>query len=118
MPKQVPSQSQPLPSISWSQKLIKFLLSIFPKTLKPHLFEMLVKASSFLGWSPFHNIFCLPFKLVVKTTDRAVEADALRFVASLRGIDAPTLIDCCISAPGGTTYILSTWIDGDCLCDI
>ncbi|PPQ92603.1 hypothetical protein CVT25_007296 [Psilocybe cyanescens] len=116
MPKQVPSQPQPLPSISWMQKLVKSLLSVFPKALKPHLFEMLVKTSSFIGWSPYHNIFCLPFKLVMKTTDRAVEADALRFVASLRGIDAPTLID--FSSAPGKTYILSTWIDGDCVSDI
>lgn len=45
-----------------------------------------------------------------------MEADALRFVGSLKGINAPVLIDSC-STPQ-RTYILSTWIEGDCCSDI
>ncbi|CAA7269004.1 unnamed protein product [Cyclocybe aegerita] len=102
--------------ISWSQQLVKSLLRIFPKVLKPSLFEILIKTSSLFGKSPYHNIFRLPFNLVLKTSNHLVEADALRFVGSLRGINAPALIDS-FSAPQ-KTYILSTWVEGDCCADV
>ena len=64
------------------------------------------------------NIFCLPFNLLLKTSDNLilVEAEALHFVESLKGINTPALTDSC-SAPQKACIILK-WIEGDCCADV
>ncbi|KAL5533943.1 hypothetical protein ACEPAG_403 [Sanghuangporus baumii] len=112
------TQSQFKPYISLSQSIVRQLLRIFPSAFKPLLYTVLARASSSFGKSPYRHIFRLPFNLVLKTSvrSRLVEADALRFVGSLNSINAPMLIDS-TSTPQ-ITYILSTWVDGDCCSEV
>ena len=113
-----PTRSHPRSPISLPQAIVRRLLRILPDVFKPPLYSVLARASSFFGKSPYRHIYRLPFNLVLKTSTRSrlVEADALRFVGSLNGINAPVLIDSA-STPQ-IAYILSTWIDGDCCYEV
>ena len=113
-----PTRSNLRYPVSLPQAIVRRLLRIFPAALKPSLYNTLARISSFFGGSPYRHIYCLPFNLALKTSvrSRLVEADALRFVGSLDRINAPLLIDSA-STPR-ISYILFTWIDGDCCSEI
>ncbi|KAG2153910.1 protein kinase subdomain-containing protein PKL [Suillus clintonianus] len=65
----------------------------------------------------YHDIFRLPFGLVLKVIKKPsyVEADALRFVSTLRDIHVPRYIDSVSNQY--KSYLLTTWVEGDCAGD-
>lgn len=66
----------------------------------------------------YHDIFRLPFGLVLKVVTKPsyVEADALRFVSTLRDIHVPRYIDSVSNQY--KSYLLTTWVEGDCVGDV
>ncbi|KAI0717995.1 protein kinase subdomain-containing protein PKL [Cerioporus squamosus] len=90
-----------------------------PQALKPVLYNLPCKFSALSGnQHHYSGIYRLPFNFVLKVSDDPTgnEAAALRFVESLHGIHTPTFIDVCCKAR--RTYLLTTWIEGNCVADV
>ncbi len=111
-----------LPAYNLMQPLMGTLRRIFlcvPRALKPVLYDILCRLSELSGnQHHYSGIYRLPFNLVLKVSGdlMANEAAALHFVASLHGIHTPILIDYCCTAR--KTYLLTTWIEGDCVAEV
>ncbi|KAL4245086.1 Protein kinase-like domain superfamily protein [Abortiporus biennis] len=102
--------------IPW-HALLRGALRITSQRLKLFLYEHAAKASVWFGYRPYVNIFRLPFGLVLKATPNPIpnEGKALEFIQSIRGVNAPRLID--YMATSSQSYVLMTWIDGECCTD-
>ncbi|KAJ7745689.1 protein kinase subdomain-containing protein PKL [Mycena metata] len=105
-------------ALSIPQTILRGILHLLPTRIKSFLYDLAARTSSTSGHQLYHNIFRLPFGLVLKTSQgpSPVEASALRLIASLRGINTPVLIDSVSTAH--KTFLLTTWVAGDCCSDI
>jgi hypothetical protein len=97
--------------------LIKTFLSLTPPRWKPAIYDAII-GNRYMCTRLYHDIFRLPFGLVLKVVGKAscVEADALRFVSTLRDIYVPRYIDSVSSQ--SKNYLLTTWVEGDCVGDV
>ncbi|KAA1477862.1 protein kinase subdomain-containing protein PKL [Dentipellis sp. KUC8613] len=101
---------------SW--QIIRFILEWLPTRFKAALFNLIIRISARCGFQLYHNIYRLPFGLVMKTTSdtNASEAHALRFIESIQGVHAPRLV--AYASNAAKAYIIMTWVEGDCCSDI
>ncbi|KAL7285134.1 hypothetical protein ACG7TL_000226 [Trametes sanguinea] len=99
-------------------RIIRCFLRLVPVALKPTLFRWTAQASARCGFRLHHNIYRLPFNLILKTTSspNPNEAHALRIVESVKGVQAPRVVDYAVGVPH--SYILMTRIEGDCCNDV
>ncbi|KAI0761487.1 protein kinase subdomain-containing protein PKL [Trametes elegans] len=99
-------------------RIIRFLLRLVPAALKPTLFRWAAQASARCGLQLHHNIYCLPFNLILKPTldVNLNEAQALHIVESVKDVQAPRLVSHAAGVP--YSYTLMTRIEGDCCNDV
>jgi hypothetical protein len=110
----------PLPpdrSLSPLLHLVKAFLSLIPQRWKPAIYDAII-ANRYVCTPLHRTVFRLPFGLVLKNVRNPspIEADALRFVSTLRDIHVPHCIDSVSCQDGG--YLVTTWVEGDCVCDV
>jgi hypothetical protein len=113
----IPSPSNHNLSLSPLLSLIKAFLSLTPPRWKPAIYDAII-GNRYMCTPLYHDIFRLPFGLVLKVVRKPgyVEADALRFVSTLRDIHVPRYIDSASSQY--KSYLLTTWVEGDCVSDV
>lgn len=107
---------------SLSQCIVMWTLRLIPTAFKPFLYEYAAKLSTRFGYRVTWMVCRLPFNLALKiTSNHAIgvnEANAIRFVESLKGVHTQRLIDYASDFKTKKVYMLTTYISGDRICDL
>lgn len=108
----------PLPHIrragTWKQRLASYILRLIFPSWRSRLYAFAIQRETKLGRALLdEKVARLPFGLVVKdcTNEGSVEADALRFLDGIRGVNAPLLLDHVSHA--GKQFIVTPYVCGD-----
>ena len=104
-------------SLSLHLRSLKALLLLIPPRWKPALYNYIVKfprISTEIHPTVYRLPPCLVLKITYSTTH--VEAAALRFISSVKGIFAPHLID--EVSTQAECYLVTTWVEGDCVSHV
>ncbi|KAG2335714.1 hypothetical protein BDR05DRAFT_1006535 [Suillus weaverae] len=106
----IPPPSSRNLSLSPLLYLVKAFLSLTPPRWKPAIYDAIIGNRYRCSTPLYHDIFRLPFGLILKVVNKPgyVEADALRFVSTLRDIHVPRYID---SVSSQYKSYLTTWVE-------
>ncbi|KIM39640.1 hypothetical protein M413DRAFT_194449 [Hebeloma cylindrosporum] len=111
----------PVPRIrlTLTQKLLHALLVNLPKFCRRTVYDFCLKICR-KPYPPL-PIYRLPFGLVLKvgsTNGIKNEACALKLLQNFRGVNHPALFDYVPTRDPNKSYMVSTWISGDCILDV
>ncbi|RXW13744.1 hypothetical protein EST38_g12111 [Candolleomyces aberdarensis] len=97
------------------------IMKTLPSRFKRWIYRRLLSLGASRSWCIHPAVHRLPFGLALKTSARETsinETAALRFLEASKtaNLNFPFLVDS--TTDGTITYMLSTYIDGDCACEV